>query len=174
MLKLDYVLPDDIPDMDMYMEQLISFMDDELGSNLRSEDDKALTKNMVNNYTKNKLLPPPEKKKYSRDHLIYLIYIYYMKSVMSINDIEKMMTPLQSEDIDSDKLYDIYQKTFEMEKAEYFNIEDSIVNTMEIVTKKLPAFEDDKLSRMLYIFLLGYDVYTKKKLIEKLIDDMDE
>ena len=76
MIKLDFIVPDDIPDIEMYMEQLTGFMDEQLGGNLRNKEDKVLTKNMINNYTKNGLLPPPDKKKYNQNHLILLIYIY--------------------------------------------------------------------------------------------------
>ena len=75
-LKLDFIIPDDIPDIELYMEQLTKFMDEHLKGSLRNEEDKALTKAMINNYTKNGLLPPPTKKKYDRDHLIILIYIF--------------------------------------------------------------------------------------------------
>ena len=58
------------------------------------EDDKTLTKTMINNYTKNKILPPPEKKKYSKEHIIMLISIYYLKNIASISDIRKLLDPM--------------------------------------------------------------------------------
>ena len=48
---------------------------------------------MINNYTKNKLIPPPLKKKYSKDHMILLIFIYYFKNILSINDIRRIFDP---------------------------------------------------------------------------------
>ena len=170
---LDFIVPEDIPTEEMFMEQVTTFMEQHLKANLRNEEEKTLTKAMINNYTKNKLMPPPVKKRYSREHLIFLIYIYYMKNVMSISDIQKMMEPLMSEDMTDEKLYDIYKKTFEMEKAEYFNIEDSVIEASRITDRKLPKSEDERLNKMLYIFMLGYDVYSKKRLIEKLIVELD-
>ena len=73
-LKLDFIVPEDIPDEEMFMEQVTTFMEEHLRNNLRNEDEKTLTKAMINNYTKNKLMPPPVKKRYSREHLIFLIY----------------------------------------------------------------------------------------------------
>ena len=145
-LMLDFIVPEDIPNEEMFMEQVTTFMEKHLKANLRNEEEKTLTKAMINNYTKNKLMPPPVKKRYSREHLIFLIYIYYMKNVMSISDIQKMMEPLMSDDMTDEKLYEIYKKTFEMEKAEYFNIEDSVIEASRI---------------------------TEKRLIEKLIDELD-
>ena len=172
-LMLDFIVPEDIPNEEMFMEQVTTFMEKHLKANLRNEEEKTLTKAMINNYTKNKLMPPPVKKRYSREHLIFLIYIYYMKNVMSISDIQKMMEPLMSDDMTDEKLNEIYKKTFEMEKAEYFNIEDSVIEASRITEKRLPKSEDERLNKMLYIFMLGYDVYSKKRLIEKLIDELD-
>ena len=78
LIRLDYIMPEDIPDIELYMDQVIRFMDVHLQRSDRTdgEDDKTLTKTMINNYTKNKILPPPEKKKYSRDHMLNLIFIY--------------------------------------------------------------------------------------------------
>ncbi|MBR6403933.1 MAG: DUF1836 domain-containing protein [Eubacterium sp.] len=171
-LKLDFIVPDDIPDMELYMEQLTGFMEEHLKNNLRGEEDKILTKAMINNYTKNKLVPPPEKKKYDRDHLILLIYIYYLKHVVSIEDIRKIMKPIVEKEMDSEKLFEVYTKTFEMEKPQYFNIESSVVKAAQIADKKIPKEDDEYLNKLLFIFMLGYDIYSKKRLIEKLIEEL--
>ena len=173
MMQLDFIAPEEIPDLDLYMEQLTRFMDEHLGNNLRTEDDKVLTKAMINNYTKNHLLPAPTKKKYSRDHLILLIYIYYMKNVISIGDIQKLIDPLKN-DMDSEKLFELYKKTFEMEKPQYFNIESSVAKAAQITDRKIPKEEDEYLNKLIFIFLLGYDIFSKKRLIEKLIDELSE
>ena len=75
--RIDYIHPEDIPGIDLYMDQVTTFMDSQLKRSKRYEDDKILTKTMINNYAKNRLLPPPEKKKYSKEHMLLLIYIYY-------------------------------------------------------------------------------------------------
>ena len=63
--RVDYINADDIPNIDMYMDQVTTFMDKRLKSSVRyPNEDKILTKTMINNYAKNNLLPPPEKKKY--------------------------------------------------------------------------------------------------------------
>src|SRR5699024_2328232 len=92
--RIDYIKPEDIPGIDLYMDQVTTFMDSQLSSSRRYEDDKILTKTMINNYAKNHLLPPPEKKKYSREHMLLLIFIYYFKSILSINDIQSLLAPL--------------------------------------------------------------------------------
>ena len=89
--SIDYIKPEDIPNIDLYMDQVTTFMEDNLASTKRHHDDKILTKTMINNYAKNKLLPPPEKKRYSREHLLMLIFIYYFKNILSISDIQTLL-----------------------------------------------------------------------------------
>ena len=93
LIRLDYIMPEDIPDIELYMDQVIRFMDVHLQRSERTdgEDDKTLTKTMINNYTKNRLIPPPEMKRYSKEHIILLIYIYYLKNVLPIGDIQRLL-----------------------------------------------------------------------------------
>ena len=88
--KLNYIKPGDVPNIDLYMDQVTTFMDEHLSDVKRYEDDKILTKTMINNYTKNDLLPPPVKKKYSKEHIYVLTFIYYLKNILSISDIQKL------------------------------------------------------------------------------------
>ena len=92
--KIDYIRPREIPDIDLYMDQVTTFMEERLHDSKRYPEDKILTKTMINNYAKNRLIPPPEKKKYSREHMLLLIYIYYYKGILSIGDIQRLLEPL--------------------------------------------------------------------------------
>ena len=66
--RIDYIKPEDIPNIDLYMDQVTTLMDSKLKNSTRNpEEDKILTKTMINNYAKNNLLPPPVKKKYSNE-----------------------------------------------------------------------------------------------------------
>ena len=174
LIRLDFITPDEIPGMELYMDQLTRYMDKHLGSTLRDESDKAITKTMINNYTKNKLIPPPEKKRYSRKHLILLIYIYYLKNVVSINDIRRILGPMIENDFSEDDIIEMYDSIFEMEKLQYFNTEASVIKSSQIVDKKLPDNDDEYLKKMAFIYLLGYDIFMKKRLMEKLIDELPE
>lgn len=78
--RIDYIKPKEIPNIDLYMDQVTTFMEEHLSSSKRYPEDKILTKTMINNYAKNRLLPSPDKKKYSKEHMLLLIYIYYYKS----------------------------------------------------------------------------------------------
>ena len=91
---LSYIRPEEIPGIDLYMDQVTTFMDEHLKNTKRYPEDKVLTKTMINNYAKNNLLPAPNKKKYSREHILLLIFIYYFKNILSINDIEELFRPI--------------------------------------------------------------------------------
>lgn len=180
-IRLDYIVPEDIPDIELYMDQVTTFMDNHLQHNKRNDEDKTLTKTMINNYTKNKLLPPPEKKRYSKEHIIILIYIYYLKNVISISDIQNLLNPMIERFFNPDEdsketrtLYEIYNFIFELEKTQYFNIENSVTRAASITEKKFPKDDDEYLNKMAFIYLLSYDIYSKKRLIEKLIDELAE
>ena len=67
--RIDYIRPDDIPDIELYMDQVTTFMEEHLQSSKRYPDDKIPPKTLINNYAKNHLLPAPDKKKYSKEHL---------------------------------------------------------------------------------------------------------
>ena len=76
------------------MDQVTTFMDEQLAASKRYESDKILTKTMINNYAKNNLLPSPDKKKYSKEHVLTLLFIYYFKNILSINDIRSILIRL--------------------------------------------------------------------------------
>ena len=110
-MNTDIINPADIPSIELYMDQVTTFMDKELSGTKRHADDKILTKTMINNYSKNNLLPPSDKKKYSKDHIILLIYIYYMKNFLSINDIQTLLQPMTDEHFTSSTMKDDNEKS---------------------------------------------------------------
>ena len=174
-LDLGYIAPEDIPSIELYMDQVTTFMDRYLSKNKRTEEDKTLTKTMINNYTKNDLLPPPNKKRYSKEHII-LIYIYYFKNVVTISDIQVVLKPLIEGYYDnksaSHSLGDVYETLYELEKLQYNNTEDSITKTLELIEQGFEDKDDEYLKKLTFLALLGYDIYLKKKFMENIIDDM--
>ena len=113
--RIESIKLEDIPNIDLYMDQVTTFMDTHLGATRRYEEDKVLTKTMINNYAKNNLLPSPVRKKYTENHILQLILIYYMKSFLSISDIETMLKPLTQhfwDENSSPNFAEIYSKIF--------------------------------------------------------------
>ena len=176
---VDYIRPEEIPNIDLYMDQVTTFMDEHFSSTKRYTEDKILTKTMINNYTKNNLLPPSVKKKYSREHMLLLILIYYFKNILSIKDIETVLEPLREKYFSTDsalQLSDIYREVCEMEKS---RIEPMKAFVTEAYGKSQSSFENvpdgeekDKLQLFTFICSLSFDVYLKKMMIEKIVDEL--
>ena len=173
---LDYINPKDIPSIDLYMDQLTTFMEDQLGKNRRNDEDKVMTKTMINNYTKNNLLPSPNKKRYSKQHLILLIYIYYLKNMLSINDIQTLLEPLIDGYFDSNKdgkdISDIYAHLYEHLSQHYGDIIKDIVRTANKADAMYDPEKDSYLHDLSMISLLSVDIYAKKKYVEHLVDKL--
>lgn len=174
--NLDYIRPSEIPNIDLYMDQVTTFMDKRLAKSRRYDDDKILTKTMINNYAKNDLLPPPVKKKYSKEHMLLLIFIYYFKNILSIGDIQKMLEPISSrffQEGGSMKLEDVYEEVFSLEKEQIDLLQEDLLSKLACAEKTFrdTEGEDQELLQLFsFICLMSFDVYMKKQLIEKLID----
>lgn len=177
--EIDYIDPDEIPNIDLYMDQVTTFMDEHLAACKRMDDEKILTKTMINNYTKNNFLPPPVKKKYTKEHMYLLIFLYYFKNVLSINDIQKIFRPLTSMFFENKSrnvsLEEIYRKIFKMERIQTDNLTKDILRRFNASQNLFPEVkneeEADFLSRFAVICLLSFDAYIKKQLVERMIDE---
>lgn len=182
--SLTHVKPEEIPNIDLYMDQVTTFMEEHLKGFKRYEEDKVLTKTMINNYAKNNLLPPPVKKKYSRDHMLMLIFIYYFKSLLSFHDIETFFSPItsrhfscagQSGDL---SLEDIYREVFSLEEREMEHLKADVSAKFSRAMdtfKDSPADPGEQEYLRLFSFIceLSFDVYLKMRLIEQIADQLD-
>ena len=178
LVKLNYIKPGDVPNIDLYMDQVTTFMDEHLSDIKRHEDDKILTKTMINNYTKNNLLPPPVKKKYSKEHIYVLTFIYYLKNTLSISDIQKLLNPLTDKFFNKEELPDleyIYSEIYNMEKAQIASLSKDVVERTQVAKEAFLDVENEEDKDFLQLFSLvghlSFDVYMKKNIIESLIDD---
>ena len=173
---LDHVRPEDFPNIDLYMDQVTTFMEKALDSSRRYPEDKILTKTMINNYAKNRLLPSPEKKRYTRDHMLILLFIYYFKNLLSIKDIQDVLSPITEKYFGGSEGQDmtyIYNEVFSMEKGQIEHLRESLLHDFEIAQTTFADEEGEAqllLRRFALICVLSYDVYIKKTLVEKLID----
>lgn len=175
--NIDYIAPEDIPNIDLYMDQVTTFMDEHLSSSKRFEEDKILTKTMINNYTKNSLLPSSNKKKYTKEHIILLIFIYYFKNFLSINDIKNILDPLTSsffQSKDGLDLENIYQEIFDLQLE---TIDSQVRDMIRKLKKSNETFaevkneeERKKLTNFAFISMLSFDIWVKKTIIENMID----
>lgn len=85
---LNYRLPrwEELPDFDLYMDQVITLIERYLNI-LEDGKETIITAAMVNNYVKLKLIPKPNKKKYNKEHIAYLIAITLLKQILTISEV---------------------------------------------------------------------------------------
>ncbi len=179
--RIEYIKAMDIPDIGLYMDQVTTFMDAHLKNTTREPaTDKILTKTMINNYAKNDLLPPPTKKKYSRDHVLLLIFIYYYKGILSISDIQELLKPITERYFENGKAFDlsrVYEEVFSLEREQKDVLKADVEEKFQIAQKTFedaPEADRGFLKIFSFICMLSFDVYVKKLLIEKMIDGITD
>ena len=177
-LKLDEKIEEDtIPNLDLYMDQVITLFENKLSHTKRYEEDKLLTKTMINNYIKDKALMSAVKKKYTKEHILLMILLYDLKQVLAIGDIKHLFGILiENGEVNSEVLSDIYQifidlkleeaSTFEKEVSK---IEDSIYTKIDLLS--LDDIDKEKLMSMVQVILLTEKANYYKRLAEKIIDE---
>lgn len=170
---------DDLPNIDLYMDQVTTYLNNKFIATKRHENDTLLTKTMINNYAKSRLLPSPEKKKYSKDHIIILTMIYFFKNIISINDVTKILSPL-------------IEKYFHNEDTPMENIINNFLDYINNQNLANPASIESGCSENIFdginsnddneeylhtlsiITSLSYDMFIRKIMIEKLIDSLPD
>ena len=136
----DFHMPrfDEIPDIDLYMDQLLVYIDKILSPLLVTSSEKILTTSMVNNYVKQGILPPTVKKRYSREHVIILIEICLAKQIYSIQEIGKLI--------------EVQHATFDT-KTSYNYICTELENALKSTFANEPLYKDsgssEQMSRLL-------------------------
>ena len=167
---------EDIPNIDLYMDQVTTFMDKCLTQYKRYDEDKVLTKTMINNYTKAKIFPAPVKKKYSRTHLMLLIMIYHLKSVLSIKDIGILFQSALSEPnkIKQERMIEsIYGGFVFLQKQTITYLAGAAEGKPDesfYGKESIMMFDDDETKRIMMTLALAIRANTEKQLAEKVLD----
>ena len=167
---------EDIPNIDLYMDQVTTFMDKCLAQYKRYDDDKVLTKTMINNYTKAKIFPAPVKKKYSRTHLMLLIMIYHLKSVLSIKDIGILFQSALKETNKAKQermIESIYRGFVSLQKQTLTYLAgaaDGKPDESFYGKESILMYSDDEEKRIMMTLALAIRANTEKQLAEKVLD----
>ena len=171
-----YIKASMLPDLDLYVDQITTFLTRHLAKTIRFEDDKIMTKTMINNYTKNHLLPPPDKKKYSRDHILLMIFIYYFKNFLPISDIKTILGPLTDKYFHKNadlNLEAIYTTLFSKEDTFVQEVLENVMKQFHMsadLFPDAPKADQESLREFTFICMLSLDIYLKKQLIEAILD----
>ena len=171
-----YIKASMLPDLDLYVDQITTFLTRHLAKTIRFEDDKIMTKTMINNYTKNHLLPPPDKKTYSRDHILLMVFIYYFKNFLPISDIKTILGPLTDKYFHKDadlNLEAIYTTLFSKEDTFVQEVLENVMKQFHMsadLFPDAPKADQASLREFTFICMLSLDIYLKKQLIEAILD----
>lgn len=175
--NLKYVHPNDIPSIDLYMDQVTTFLEEQLSTVKRNPEDKTVTKTMINNYAKDKILPAPEKKKYSKDHLLVIILIYYFKSFLPMKDVADILNPVTDKYFNNEDLSfaDIYDELVKLQAGQARELTKDVIqkwHRCQETFEDAPEDEQQFLKDFGFICMLGFDVFVKKAIIEDYLDIM--
>ncbi|MCM3569742.1 DUF1836 domain-containing protein [Neobacillus mesonae] len=163
---------EEIPTIDLYMDQVIQLFENKFSESKRNENEKVLTKTMINNYAKGKLFFPIKNKRYSKEHLILISLIYQLKGTLSISDIKLTLDGINKmimdESIDLDSFYDSYLNLTKR-NVEGFK-EDIFQRAIEVMDDQEGEFS--YLEQVLLISSLVHMSSLYRKIAEKLVDQI--
>lgn len=167
---------EEIPDLDLYMDQVIQLFENKFGILKRDENEKVLTKTMINNYAKGKLFFPIENKKYSKVHMMLIAMIYQMKGALSINDVKVTLDPLNTmiteEGFD---LTDLYKRYVQMADESMGQLKDEMSLLSEEVTKHIVALDSEKSDYLTQLLLVASFVNMSnyyRRAAERIVDNI--
>ena len=170
---------EEIPAIDLYMDQVIQLFENKYGSTKRNEKEKILTKTMINNYAKGKLLFPIINKKYSKEHLILISLIYQLKGALSINDIHDTLAAVNNRaatgEIDLEIFYRDFLDLSERSKGNFLkDLEEKKRDTEEKVRMADEENQEElkELGKILMIASLAYASNLYRRAAEALVDDL--
>ena len=177
----DKITLGDIPDIDLYMDQVIQLFESKFQMSKRTAEEKVLTKTMINNYAKGKVFFPIKNKKYSKRHLILISLIYQLKGTLSISDIKTILEPLNKKIIDEDfQLDDLYASFLHLTEQNTHQFKQDILESITEANNEgvhigedLDNEEDEYFKRLLLIASLSHMSQLYKRAAEQLVDDLN-
>jgi len=178
-LSLDTnISPQEMPDIDLYMDQVIQLFNHTFQSTKRNNDEKVLTKTMINNYAKGKLFIPIKNKKYSKKHLILISMVYQLKGALSINDIKVTLDGINKKLSDENfELEKFYKSFLAIQQRNALDFEQEIQKRADDVEREVEKLGDDeaeKLEKILLVSSLVNISNSYRKAAELLIDELKE
>ncbi|PEP20999.1 DUF1836 domain-containing protein [Bacillus wiedmannii] len=166
---------EDIPNVDLYVDQVVQLFENTYSDTTRTDDEKVLTKTMINNYAKGKLFIPIKNKKYSKEHMILISLIYQLKGALSINDIKSSLENINESLLNDDsfELNTLYKDYLSLTEKNVESFTQDVNNLVSEVSE-ISSLEDSNLEKFLLLtsFVSMSNMY--RRLAEKLIDDLKE
>jgi hypothetical protein len=163
----DDIAPEQIPSLDLYMDQIITIFDENLKGNKRFPEDKLLTKTMINNYSKEGVLKPVKGKKYTREHIIQMLMVYSMKNTLTIQEIKRVLAGVyQEEGFSAAELEECYRQYLTFKQIERDTMPEAIRGMFRSSPIELKGRKD---LLVLLLSMSAMSVYMKR-MAENVID----
>lgn len=156
------VSSDHIPNIDVYMDQLLTFFDQSYGFFRRNPKDNILTKAMINNYVKAGIMAKPFKKKYTKKEVKKLIMIFHLKQILAINDIQKLFDLVEESNLSPEEFYE-----------KFLNTEQKVYEELARCHSATAAEDTESEVLINTIVSLTTEACAKKRLAEKLLDKIN-
>ena len=158
---LDFHLPrfSELPNIDLYMDQVLCIIETSLNIFSSEGDEKIITKSMINNYVKQRVIESPSKKHYKKFHVAYLIVISVLKRILSISEISNI---INNQDCEVEEFYDIF----------CCELENSLKNTFLEQKNEEPQIAQNIHHKIL---IAATQAFANKVYVQKLIEfNMEE
>lgn len=165
-ISVPQIQPEDVPDIDLYMDQLVTFLDQRL-SGIKRDEAVFVTNTMVNNYAKARLIPPAVHKRYNRRHLLGLSLVGQLKRVLSMQDLGRIMSAVEDSSFEDD-IYRIFTEA----QQEAFASADRLVEDRADRVEKQGLDDNAALAAM--AVQLAADAQCRILLAERLLDAMEQ
>jgi hypothetical protein len=171
------IRPEAIPDIELYMDQLLTFLNQHLDRSQENAGSHSFTKTMINNYTKDRLLIPPQGKKYTKQHIMLLTLIYHLKGILSINAIKSLFGPIlrdiNTPDDDLIPLEDIYTTYLNLTDNYLDEFSENFANKLSFITSLTSHLEGEAKNTarlFLSVLILIAQADLSKKVAEVIIE----
>ena len=162
----------ELPAIPLYMDQVTTLLESRMYNTGEEAEGKSPTKTMINNYTKAGGLPPSDKKKYSREHLLLLILMWKMKPVLNMKDIGTFTTHLQDNVGTSKDLKEFYEAFLTMEREMRTSMYAAIEEHYDRICKTLQIESGDERAALMYSLLLADHAGEEKRLAELVLEQL--
>ncbi|OZU88719.1 hypothetical protein CIL03_10550 [Virgibacillus indicus] len=178
-MNLDtYLSLEEIPDLDLYMDQVIQLFENKYADTKRNEDEKVLTKTMINNYAKGKLFFPIKNKKYSKGHVILISMIYQMKTALSINDVKQTLDKLNNKITEDEfNLQNLYKSYLHLLDSNVNMFTENMEEQVEEIKNEVAMLEnkdEEYLQQFLLIAAFTNMSNFYRRAAEKIVDELEQ
>jgi hypothetical protein len=166
----------EIPNIDLYMDQITTLFDNKLSHHKRNDEESILTKTMINNYAKAKILTPIKNKKYTKEQIMLLILIYNLKQTLSLDDIKLLLTPIINQlnsSTSSFNLEELYENFLKVKKDQNNNFTSTFLKDLDYEKSSINLEDSENLSTehiILLVLTLTNSANIQKRMAEKIID----